>query len=113
MLQQPPASPGAGTAGPGPTPQPPTEDTTNPPVNPNVPNPNVKPIDPGMLTGSWKASRDDGSAFELTLNNDQTYSWKFAAPKQEPRELSGKFTVEQNVLALQQKEGGALVGQVT
>ena len=49
----------------------------------------------------------------MTLGKDQTFNWKFSAPKQEPKELSGKYTVEQNVLALKQKEGGALVGQVT
>jgi hypothetical protein len=49
----------------------------------------------------------------LNLTADQGFTWKFTAPKQKPQELTGKYTVEKNVLALQQSKGGALVGAVT
>ena len=47
------------------------------------------------------------------MGKDQTFTWKFTAPRQKPTELNGTYTVERNVLALNQKDGGALVGQVT
>ena len=123
MLRPPANLPSTGT-GQNPTPQPPVD-------NPNVVNPtpgipkitpgapltdaeaNVPAVDPRTLVGSWKASRDDGSTFELNLTAEQGFNWKFSAPKQKPQELSGKYTVEKNVLALQQEAGGALVGAVT
>jgi tetratricopeptide (TPR) repeat protein len=101
------SSPGA----PGPTPKPPVEEPSA--VGPGaVSNAEMPSVDPKMLVGSWKASRDDGSQFELTLTGEQDFRWKFTASKQKPQELSGKYTVEHNVLALQQKSGGALIGQV-
>jgi hypothetical protein len=108
------AAPGAAT-GPGPVPQPPSDSTATPgpEANPNAASvPSGPPVDPNMLIGSWKASREDGSQFELTLGKDQTFTWKFSPPKQQPKVLSGKYTVDHNVLALEQKDGGALVGQV-
>jgi hypothetical protein len=49
----------------------------------------------------------------LNLTESQGFTWKFTAPKQKPQELTGKYTVEKNVVALQQQGGGALVGTVT
>jgi hypothetical protein len=71
------------------------------------------PVDPQTLVGAWKASRDDGSQFQLTLGSDQTFDWKFSAPHQPAKELIGKYVVDHNVLALEQSAGGALLGQVT
>ena len=116
MLQPPTSAAPSATTGAEPVPQPPAEPAAagRSGVNPTgAAVPSGPPIDPQTLIGAWKSSRTDGSQFELTLGKDQTFNWKFTAPKQKPRELSGKYTVEQNVLALQKKEGGALVGQVT
>jgi hypothetical protein len=49
----------------------------------------------------------------LNLQDGQRFTWKFTAPKQKPSELTGQFSVEQNVLNLRQSDGGSLVGQVT
>jgi tetratricopeptide (TPR) repeat protein len=99
--------------GPSPSPMPPAESARTTPGPNAASTPDVKPVDPKTLVGTWKASRSDGSSFDLTLNDDQTFTWKFTAPKQPASELTGKYTVEQNVLALQQPEGGSLIGQVT
>ena len=87
-----------------PTPQPPAE--TQPAA------PEATPVDATTLVGSWKASRDDGSNFELTLTPKNTFTWKFSQKAQQPQEFSGTYTVEVNVLALEKKEGGSLIGEV-
>ncbi|HUE15246.1 MAG TPA: tetratricopeptide repeat protein [Planctomycetaceae bacterium] len=104
--------------------------------------PTAMPIDPATLVGTWKAARDDGSMFELTLMKDSTFNWKFSQEHQQtpaaattaqrasdqnflnpelkrfgnvrsPQEFGGTYTVEGNVLALQRKNGGSLIAEVT
>lgn len=70
-------------------------------------------VDPATLIGTWNASRDDGSKFTLTLNDDKTFTWKFSQKDQKGQEFSGKYTIENNVLALQRDDGGSLVATVT
>ena len=75
--------------------------------------PAATPIDATAVLGSWHAARADGSKFELTLKNDATFTWNFS-PKQQPaQKLSGTYTVEVNVLALECNDGGSLIGKVT
>jgi len=102
----------------------------------------VLPMDPATLVGTWKASRDDGSTFELTLGQNSTFDWKFTqrppqtpadavtaqrasdqdfrnpdlkrfVANRNPQEFAGTYTVENNVLALQRKNGGSLIAEVT
>ena len=87
-----------------PAPQPPTD------TPPNAARA-VRPIDPAMLIGTWHATRDDGSQFELTLQPDATFHWKFTQ-KETVQEFGGTYTVEGNVLALERKEGGSLIAGV-
>jgi hypothetical protein len=104
--------------------------------------PTAAPIDPAALVGTWKAARDDGSMFELTLGKDSTFDWKFSQNQQQtpaaaasrqrdsdqnflnpaltrvadsrgPQEFGGTYTIENNVLALQRKNGGSLIAEVT
>jgi tetratricopeptide (TPR) repeat protein len=75
-------------------------------------NPAAAPVDPTMLAGTWKAAREDGSNFELILTKEATFTWKFSSKQQPAQELSGTYTVEGNVLALERKEGGSLIGEV-
>lgn len=70
-------------------------------------------IDPTTLVGSWSASRDDGSRFALSLTNDSTFTWKYSQKGREPQELSGKYTLESDVLALEGSDGGSLVATIT
>lgn len=87
-------------------------------TDPNVPppaeaGPPPKPIDQAKIVGTWKAAREDGSQFELTLADDKTFRWKFAPKGQKPEEFTGTYTVEGNVLALENKERGSLIAAVT
>ena len=71
-----------------------------------------KPVDPALLVGTWQAARDDGSQFELILTPDAKFTWKFRQ-QESVQEFSGKYSIEGNILALERKEGGSLVGEVT
>jgi hypothetical protein len=70
-------------------------------------------IDKDLLPGNWRASRPDGSKFELRLTDDGKFSWKFSPPKQKGDEFSGTWSTEGPVLILQRDGGGALPGTVT
>jgi tetratricopeptide (TPR) repeat protein len=78
-----------------------------------VPGPDVKPVDPALLAGSWQASRDDGSKFSLNLAGDKSFTWKFSQQKQQPQTISGTYTVDNGLLIMQGKTGGAMVGQLS
>ncbi len=86
-----------------PTPQPPQEPTR----------PAAKPVDPATLVGTWKAARPDGSKFDLTLTNDAKFTWSFAQKDQAAQAFGGNYSVEGNVLALERKDGGSLIAEVT
>lgn len=73
----------------------------------------VKPIDPKVLVGAWSSSRDDGSAFKLNLTDDAKFTWSFTPKDQPEQEFGGTYTVEQNVLVLERKDGGSLIAEVT
>jgi tetratricopeptide (TPR) repeat protein len=75
--------------------------------------PAPKPVDPTTLVGSWKAARPDGSKFDLTLTNDAKFTWSFAQKDQKPQAFGGTYSVEGNVLALERKDGGSLIAEVT
>ena len=73
----------------------------------------AKSVDPQMLVGTWKATRTDGSIFNLTIASDATFNWSFAQKDQDAQEFGGTYTVEGNVLALERKDGGSLIAEVT
>lgn len=73
----------------------------------------VKPIDPKTLVGTWASSRADGSAFKLDLTNDAKFTWSFTPKDQAAQEFGGTYTVEQNVIVLERKDGGSLIAEVT
>ncbi len=75
--------------------------------------PAVVPVDPKSLIGTWKATRPDGSSFALTITDDAKFTWNFAQKDQPGTEFSGTYTVESNVLALERKDGGALIAEIT
>ena len=68
----------------------------------------VAPIDSAILIGTWHASREDGSKFELTLTKDATFEWKFTL-KGKVEEFGGTYKYNDNALALERKDGGALI----
>lgn len=71
------------------------------------------PVNPAALVGVWKATRPDGSQFDLTLTNDGKFSWSFAPQNQKAQGFDGTYTVEGNVLALEREDGGSLIAEVT
>ena len=107
MLEKPSQSTAAdGTA--IPTPQPPEEaaKTDSLPVDPAVP-----PINPEKLLGTWNATRDDGSKFEMTISPEGKFHWKYTI-KDTVQEFDGTYTIEGNVIALERKDGGSLIAGV-
>jgi len=72
----------------------------------------MTPIDPKLLIGTWKASREDGSQFGLTLTEDAKFTWSFTPKGQAAQEFGGTYTVEDNVLALERQDGGSLIAEI-
>lgn len=70
-------------------------------------------VDPATLVGAWSAARDDGSKFALTLSKDATFTWNYSQKGRPPQELTGKYTLEADVLALEGSDGGSLVARIT
>lgn len=79
---------------------------------PPAPDANLKPVDPAALVGDWHAKRDDGSAFELDLKADGTFTWKMTKTNQ-ALTISGKYTLEKATLTLAGANQGSMVAQVT
>ena len=74
---------------------------------------NVMPVDPQALIGAWSATRDDGSQFKLTLTSDSKFTWTFTPSGQAAQSFGGAYSVDKNVLALERKDGGSLIAEVT
>ncbi len=89
----------------------PSETAQQPPQEPTPPA--APPVDPATLVGTWKAARPDGSKFDLTLTNDAKFTWSFAQKGQAAQAFGGNYSVEGNVLALERKDGGSLIAEVT
>jgi len=75
------------------------------------PDENARPINADAIAGDWKASRDDGSKFDLDLKKDKTFTWKFDQGSRH-EDFSGTYTTEGSLLLLQKQDGGAMVGHV-
>ncbi len=88
-------------------------DETAPQPEQELTRPDVKPINKASLVGKWKAAREDGSTFGLTLTNDAKFKWSFAQKDQPAQEFEGTYSVEENVLALERSDGGSLIAEVT
>lgn len=82
--------------------------TTQPAITPTPATAAAKPIDQAMLVGTWVASRDDGSKFELALLNDGTFNWK-VNHQETMQGFGGAYKIDGNILTLQRKAGGSLV----
>ena len=68
-----------------PTPEPPTG---LPPLN-DTP---VAPIDTNSIAGNWKAKRDDGSRFSLTLTGEKTFRWSYQPNSQPEQAFDGTYS---------------------
>jgi tetratricopeptide (TPR) repeat protein len=79
---------------------------------PKPPIENDQLIKQEQLVGVWTAGGSGGSTFQMTLEKDNGFSWKFTSGKKSD-EIKGVFAVEQNNLALQVNDGSILLAEVT
>jgi hypothetical protein len=67
----------------------------------------------GKLAGNWTAHPAGDTTIDLRIGDDETFTWKVTA-KGKPRQLTGKWSLTNNLLTLAQEgDAGALVGQVS
>lgn len=65
-----------------------------------------------QLVGTWRASGSSGGKFQMTLDKDSSFAWKFTSGKKSD-EIKGVFGVEENNLALQVDDGSVLLADVS
>ena len=67
----------------------------------------------GNLAGNWTAHPAGDTTINLRIGDDETFTWKVTA-KGKPRQLTGKWSLTNNLLTLAQEgDAGALVGRVS
>jgi tetratricopeptide (TPR) repeat protein len=64
-----------------------------------------------QLVGVWTAAGSGGSKFQLTLDKESSFSWKFTSGSKSD-EIKGVFAVEQNNLALEVDDGSVLLADI-
>jgi tetratricopeptide (TPR) repeat protein len=64
------------------------------------------------LVGSWAAKAGD-SSIDLTIGEDNQFTWKATQPGKPPIELTGDLTASSDMLVLENKQQGSMVGRVT
>jgi tetratricopeptide (TPR) repeat protein len=64
-----------------------------------------------QLVGVWTAGGSGGAKFQMTLDKDAAFSWKFTSGKKSD-EIKGVFAVEQNNLALQVDDGSVMLAEI-
>ena len=70
-------------------------------------------VEPATIAGSWSASRPDGSQFQLRLGPESNFTWTFQNKQEPAQSFDGTYTVSGNVLALERKEGGSMIAELT
>lgn len=83
---------------PQPTPKPPIDDD--------------KLLKAEQLVGVWTAAGSGGSKFQMTLQKDLSFAWKFTSGKKS-EEIKGVFAVEQNNLALEVSDGSVMLAEIS
>jgi hypothetical protein len=76
-------------------------DTATPPAGPTT-----------DLVGPWQAKRDDAT-FNLQLDEGGEFTWKSVVSGQAPVELSGTYTLANDLLILASNEQGAMIGRAS
>ena len=64
------------------------------------------------LVGKWKAERD-GNVFELTVDESGKFIWKATPKGKQPLTIDGNLTTTSDMLILESKDQGSMVGNVT
>jgi tetratricopeptide (TPR) repeat protein len=65
------------------------------------------------ITGAWTAMRPDGGKIGLGIKDDGTFTWSVEDKAGKKDSFDGTFSLEENMLILERKSGGALMGRVT
>ncbi len=64
------------------------------------------------LVGHWSAQRD-GTTFDLTIDEKSHFTWNATTPGKPPITLDGTLTTTNDMLILESKDKGSMVGRVT
>ncbi|MDG2103194.1 MAG: hypothetical protein P8J91_05540, partial [Pirellulaceae bacterium] len=70
-------------------------------------------VDPNRLFGDWQAASGNSNAIDLQLQDDGNFRWTVMQNDEAKTVLSGEYSLADNKLMLQPKDGGPLVGTVT
>jgi hypothetical protein len=71
------------------------------------------PAKQGNLASNWTSHPTGDTTIDLRIGDDGTFTWKVTA-KGKPKQLTGKWSLADDVLTLVQAgQGGALVGVIT
>ncbi|MBL8850090.1 MAG: tetratricopeptide repeat protein [Planctomycetaceae bacterium] len=65
-----------------------------------------------QLTGAWTASNADGANFSVDLKPDGTFKWDYTHDGKTGT-LEGKYTLADDLLVLEPKDGQPMIGRVT
>lgn len=79
---------------------------------PSKPEAPAKAVPADELVGSWTASGTGGSKFQMTLDKDGKFTWKYTRGKNS-QEVKGVYAVDQATLALQPDTGGSMVADIS
>ncbi|MCY2967985.1 MAG: tetratricopeptide repeat protein [Planctomycetota bacterium] len=93
---------------------PPPDQTADASATPPAPVPAPQPtkkLDPATLPGTWNASRDDGSQFELVFDGNNGFSWKYSQGDKK-FQYGGTWQLDGDLLTLERKDGGSMIGKV-
>ena len=91
----------------------PPSQPSGPPAPSTAPETAAKPAKQGNLTGNWTAHPAPDTTIALRIGDDETFTWQVTA-KGKPRQLTGKWSLTDNLLTLAQEgDAGALVGRVS
>lgn len=90
----------------------------NPPAAPPAPTPgaaaatldNVR-LNLEDFLGTWKAQGPDGAQFELTLNREGQFTWRYQRGA-DAQSMRGAFALQGNTLVMQPETGGVLAAEI-
>ena len=81
-------------------------------VEPKVPTPTAADVQLDII-GEWMATRPDGGKIGLSIKPEGGFNWSVEDKTGKKDAFDGTFSLEDNVLILERKSGGALMGRVT
>jgi len=87
------------------------EATASTPAKPEPAPTNEPDLNAAAIVGTWQATKDEGR-FDVTLNADKTFSWKFTQGQRNDQ-INGTYSTEGPVLVLATKDQGSMAGKVS